>query len=422
VCFASLQEEGGQLTEAVRRAPHSVVLLDELEKAHGDVLNILLQIMEDGILTDGKGRTVNFKNTILVMTSNVGSKRILEVMKADTEPSETSAPIQSVVPNGSPAPMEPTRPEEVLKRLQNNPAAMSLMMEAASDSDLMGAMQTAMGGSPADLLKAGRDNPKVASFLKKLWSAIDEPPSITKSSNGSTSLSGLDVIQGSVEEAVSKWTNPAADTFASGLVEKMQDLTTSSGQQATSEPKGAADEILYTKLSQVVKDELEATMKPELLNRLDEIVVFSPLSPTDLTSIASLLLQQTVKRAQTERQMTLELGASLIQKVRDEGSAHASTFGARPMRRAAQRFLEDAVSDAIVRGFLEEGDSATIDLARVDVDGTCFVQVTRGRDDERLEVEVEGGSGGIGSGMPLMKHENENVNGDLGLETETVRS
>merc|ERR1711935_106637 len=72
-------EDGGQLTEAVRRAPHSVVLLDELEKAHSDVLNILLQIMEDGILTDGKGRTVNFKNTVLVMTSNVGSKRILDV-------------------------------------------------------------------------------------------------------------------------------------------------------------------------------------------------------------------------------------------------------------------------------------------------------------------------------------------------------
>ena len=65
------QEEGGQLTEAVRKASHSVVLLDELEKAHGDVLNILLQIIEDGILTDGKGRSVNFKNCILVMTSNV---------------------------------------------------------------------------------------------------------------------------------------------------------------------------------------------------------------------------------------------------------------------------------------------------------------------------------------------------------------
>ncbi|MDS0526831.1 ATP-dependent Clp protease ATP-binding subunit [Clostridium sp. SHJSY1] len=69
-------EEGGQLTEAVRRKPYSVVLLDEIEKAHSDVFNILLQIMEDGRLTDGKGKVVNFKNTIIIMTSNVGAHSI----------------------------------------------------------------------------------------------------------------------------------------------------------------------------------------------------------------------------------------------------------------------------------------------------------------------------------------------------------
>jgi ATP-dependent Clp protease ATP-binding subunit ClpB len=66
-------DEGGQLTEAVRRRPYSVVLFDELEKAHNDVFNVLLQIMEDGRLTDGKGRTVDFKNTVIIMTSNIGS-------------------------------------------------------------------------------------------------------------------------------------------------------------------------------------------------------------------------------------------------------------------------------------------------------------------------------------------------------------
>jgi ATP-dependent Clp protease ATP-binding subunit ClpB len=64
-------EEGGQLTEAVRRRPYSVVLLDEIEKAHNDVFNVLLQVMDDGRLTDGQGRTVDFKNTVLIMTSNV---------------------------------------------------------------------------------------------------------------------------------------------------------------------------------------------------------------------------------------------------------------------------------------------------------------------------------------------------------------
>ncbi len=78
-------EEGGQLTEQVRRHPYSVVLFDEIEKAHPDVFNVLLQILEDGRLTDGKGRTVDFRNTVLVMTSNVGSTVIFEFANKDLE-------------------------------------------------------------------------------------------------------------------------------------------------------------------------------------------------------------------------------------------------------------------------------------------------------------------------------------------------
>jgi ATP-dependent Clp protease ATP-binding subunit ClpB len=78
-------EEGGQLTEQVRRHPYSVVLLDEIEKAHPDVFNVLLQILEDGRLTDGKGRTVDFRNTVLVMTSNVGSTAIFELAQQNPE-------------------------------------------------------------------------------------------------------------------------------------------------------------------------------------------------------------------------------------------------------------------------------------------------------------------------------------------------
>jgi ATP-dependent Clp protease ATP-binding subunit ClpB len=78
-------EEGGQLTEQVRRHPYSVILFDEIEKAHPDVFNVLLQILEDGRLTDGKGRTVDFRNTVLVMTSNVGSTAIFELAHRDPE-------------------------------------------------------------------------------------------------------------------------------------------------------------------------------------------------------------------------------------------------------------------------------------------------------------------------------------------------
>jgi ATP-dependent Clp protease ATP-binding subunit ClpB len=78
-------DEGGQLTEAVRRKPYSVVLLDEIEKAHPDVFNILLQVLDDGRLTDNKGRVVNFKNTIIIMTSNLGSHIIQENFENVTE-------------------------------------------------------------------------------------------------------------------------------------------------------------------------------------------------------------------------------------------------------------------------------------------------------------------------------------------------
>jgi ATP-dependent Clp protease ATP-binding subunit ClpB len=78
-------DEGGQLTEALRRRPYSVILLDEIEKAHPDVFNILLQVLDDGRLTDNKGRTVNFKNTIIIMTSNIGSHLIQENFDQLTE-------------------------------------------------------------------------------------------------------------------------------------------------------------------------------------------------------------------------------------------------------------------------------------------------------------------------------------------------
>jgi ATP-dependent Clp protease ATP-binding subunit ClpB len=72
-------DEGGYLTEAVRRKPYSVILLDEVEKAHSDVFNVLLQVLDDGRMTDGQGRTVDFKNTVIIMTSNLGSQYILDL-------------------------------------------------------------------------------------------------------------------------------------------------------------------------------------------------------------------------------------------------------------------------------------------------------------------------------------------------------
>ncbi|KAL7497674.1 hypothetical protein ACHAWT_005632 [Skeletonema menzelii] len=248
-------DEGGQLTEAIRRKPHSVVLFDELEKAHEDVLNILLQVLDEGTLTDGKGRTVSFKNCIFVMTSNVGSKEIIQISRGE------------------------------------NP--------------------TAVDGSSAGMTMEG-----------------------------------------------------------------------------------------------AVKNELEKKMKPELLNRIDEIVVFKPLEDDVLISIAKGILDETMKRASAEQDMDVTVTPTLTAMVTQEGAFSAAQFGARPMRRAAKRYLEDTLSEAIMREFLNEGDEVVVDMASEAEasgfrgDGRKIVKITRvtnGRDSMLIPVDSEAGIGSIES-------------------------
>ncbi|KAL7479826.1 hypothetical protein ACHAW6_005539 [Cyclotella cf. meneghiniana] len=248
-------DEGGQLTEAIRRRPHSVVLFDEIEKAHEDVLNVLLQILDEGTLTDGKGRTVSFKNSIFIMTSNIGSQEIIQISRGE------------------------------------NPTA-----------------------------KKG-------------------------STEGMT-------IEGAV------------------------------------------------------KSELEKKMKPELLNRIDEIVVFKPLEDDVLLSISMNILNETISRAAAEQSMDVTITKDFIKMVASEGAFSAAQFGARPMRRAAKRFLEDTLSEAIMKEFLVEGDEVIVDMAS-DSEASGFtgvnkkiVKVTRatnGKESMLIPVENDGGIGAIES-------------------------
>ena len=242
-------DQGGQLTEAIRRKPHSVVLFDELEKAHEDVLNVLLQILDEGTLTDGKGRTVSFKNCIFVMTSNVGSQEIIKISRGE------------------------------------NPTA--------------------------------------------------------------------------------------ADGSSTGMT-----------------------------MEGAVKRELEKTMKPELLNRIDEIVVFKPLEDDVLISIAKAILDETIQRASAEQDMDVSVTQSLMAMVTREGAYSAAQFGARPMRRAAKRFLEDTLSEAIMREFLCEGDEVIVDIASKSEssgfkgDNRQIVKITRVRDgNESMLIPVDGDAG-----------------------------
>jgi ATP-dependent Clp protease ATP-binding subunit ClpB len=204
-------EEGGQLTEAVRRRPYSVVLFDEIEKAHSEVFNVLLQLLDDGRLTDGQGRTVDFRNTVVIMTSNLGNE---------------------------------------------------------------------------------------------LWMARD----------------------GVMHENVTR---------------------------------------------DAVTRILQAHFRPEFLNRIDEVVVFQPLTRADLSQIVDIQLRR-VAALLNERGHTLEVSEAAREYLAEAG--YDPDFGARPLKRAIQRELQDPLSMRLLSGEFHEGDTIRVDRG---AEGLSFTPVAR---------------------------------------------
>ena len=203
--------EGGKLTEAVRRRPFSLILFDEIEKAHPDVFNVLLQVIEDGRLTDSQGRTVSFKNALIVLTTNVGS---------------------SVV---------------------------------------------AKGGVGV----------------------------------------GFELNSGCKEKETQQ----------------------------------------HSRLRSLVLEELKSYFRPELLNRLDEVVVFRRLDRENVTDIATLELAKTAERA-AERGIALRVEDAVMELIIEEG--YSETMGARELRRAVTRIIDDGLSDAILTGRVQPGQVALV--------------------------------------------------------------
>ena len=198
-------EEGGQLTDAVRRKPYSVILLDEVEKAHADFFNILLQVLDDGRLTDSQGRTVDFRNTVIIMTSNLGAKA-----------------------------------------LHKNSTELGFLAPKKAESH----------------------------------------------SNDSKKID-------------------------------------------------------FKEAKKSVLDAVKRHFRPEFLNRIDEMIVFHPLTEEDLTKIVIILMSDVIKRL-GERDLHLEITPEAMKLLVKEGSDF--TMGARPLKRAIQRLIEDPVSDLILKG------------------------------------------------------------------------
>ncbi|MBI1808620.1 MAG: ATP-dependent Clp protease ATP-binding subunit [Gemmatimonadetes bacterium] len=201
-------EDSGTLTKAVRRKPYSVVLLDEIEKAHPDVFNILLQVLDEGHLTDNYGRVIDFKNTVVIMTSNVGAKDITK--------------------------------------------------------------NRTLGFGSSD-------------------------------------------VRGSFE-----------------------------------------------KMAEKVKEELQHTFNPEFLNRLDDVIVFHPLSKEHIGQIVSILLRDVQKRL-TEEELTLKLTDAAVDFLATHG--YDESYGARPLKRAIQKYIEDPLSEKILLAEFSRGDEIDVDVA-----------------------------------------------------------
>ena len=338
-------EAGGALTNAVRKNPHAIILLDEFEKAHPDVWNILLQVMDDGILTDGKGRTVYFRDAIIVLTSNVGSKRILEVSQKYANASGSSN--ESISFNSS----EPDKmtQSDLLQKVQSNPKALNIIQDAVKDKELLNIIQTPHN-TPAEM----SSNPRVASFLNEIWEALD--------------------IGGTLDDEI----------FLNGL------FTQVDSQAKAIEGKDASP-TMYSEMSDVVKKELQAVIRPEILNRLDEIIVFEPLCTKALGNIANILLNDAISRASREKNINFTLTDRFLNKIVLEGGMD-SEFGARPMRRAVQRYFEDTISEAIVNNFVSDNDAVVVDLTP---DGLS-ANICRNKDGVSVDIPIDQYNGGIG--------------------------
>jgi ATP-dependent Clp protease ATP-binding subunit ClpC len=228
-------EEGGQLTEKVRRKPYAVVLFDEIEKAHGDVFNMLLQIMEEGRLTDSFGRQVDFRNTIVILTSNIGS----------------------------------------------------------------------------DLIKGGQ-------------------------------------------------------SFGFGKREDVMD---------------------YEKLKKQLLSETEKFFRPEFINRLDDVIVFQPLTKDDLYCIIDIELEKIMKRLRAKG-ITMELDQSAKDFLIEKG--YNPDFGARPLRRALGSYIEDPLAESLLSG--EYGDGHHVKVSHKKDDDHLFFSSSKQEEKSEPEPEPTGAS------------------------------
>jgi ATP-dependent Clp protease ATP-binding subunit ClpA len=299
-------DEGGQLTDAVRQKPYSVVLFDEIEKAHPDVLNILLQILEDGRLTDSQKRLVLFDNTVIIMTSNAAAEEIQQIIKAQRASNEVKEDTQEIDKDEENEQQEENdEQEKIEKRIDKEKLKEKVFMD-----DFAGIINFLESPIQENFFSDIRSELKVEfrnSFLKLLQ---DE------------------------------------NEF---LIRKMKVQNQSKTQKNLSEE--SSKESLKNKknnnsLKAAVLEKLSTLFLPEFLNRLDDIIIFEPLTQNQLRKICELMIKEVSKRVKP-KQIFLKVDENVKIKLSREG--YNPIFGARPLRRLITKYIEDLISENILK-------------------------------------------------------------------------
>jgi ATP-dependent Clp protease ATP-binding subunit ClpA len=320
-------EEGGQLSDAVRKKPYSVVLFDEVEKAHPDVLNILLQILEDGRLTDTQKRLISFENTVIIMTSNVGAGEIQDFLKENPDDEVE------------------TEPSELSNSKNTNPFIYENKKGYQYLDPYLGTVQ---------FLKS----PIKENFLADLQEEIDQ-----QFKDSFKNLPDYRVYQRRVIKQIEKKIGKKLDPEVKSSLIKAKE-----SDQPLKITKQVAEEKKNT-LKSVVLQKLGEFFLPEFLNRLDDIIVFKPLRPSELRQICDFMVDDVVKRMR-QKNIIITVDNSVKKKVSKEG--YNPAFGARPLRRLITKYVEDLVSENVLKS--EQFQNKTLRLnVRLDDMNQIFV-------------------------------------------------
>jgi ATP-dependent Clp protease ATP-binding subunit ClpA len=269
-------DDGGQLTDAVRRKPYSVVLFDEVEKAHPDILNILLQILEDGRLTDSQKRLVPFDNTVIIMTSNAAADEIQQIIKSDRAMRNDTIPAES----------NDTEAKEKDEKY------------SYYEDDYAGAIKFLKSPINENFLVDIRDQLRIE--FEKSFRNLKEYEFLEKEIKKANALGDEETLN----------------------------------NQTISNLKGA------------VLERLSTMFLPEFLNRLDDIIIFQPLRPEELRKICDIMINEVSERVKP-KQIILSVDDKVKSKLTREG--YNPLFGARPLRRLVTKYVEDLISENILK-------------------------------------------------------------------------